>query len=119
VIFDVRAQQEGTWTVLRVVGDVDLANLPALKQQADLVLEGDLALDLRSATSWDPVTFGVVVAAALRVRRRGRRFAVLLSPGRVRELFAESRIDRIVEVRASLSDREAPQGRTDPRDQDE
>lgn len=97
-----RTRQEGQWTVVRVVGDVDLANLPALKQQVDLVREGDLALDLGSVTLWDPVAFGIVVAASLRVHRRGDRFAVVVGPGRVRTLFAESRVDEIIDVRASL-----------------
>jgi len=102
VIFDVRTRPEGQWTVVRVVGDVDLANLPALKQHVDRVRDGDLALDLMSVTLWDPVAFGIVVAAAMRARRRGDRFVVVAGPGRVRELFAESRMDQIVEVRPSL-----------------
>lgn len=102
VIFDVRVERSGAWSVVRVVGDVDLANLPALKQEVDAVREGDLALDLRPVTLWDPIAFGVVVAASLRSRRRGDRFVVIAGPGRPRELFAESRIDEIIEVRAEL-----------------
>lgn len=97
-----RTQQEGPWTVVRAVGDVDLANLPALKQHVDRVVDGDLCLDLGSVTLWDPVSFGVVIAAALRTRRRGDRFVVVTGPGRVRTLFAESHVDEIIDVRASL-----------------
>ncbi len=102
MIFDVRTDRSDNWHVVRVVGDVDLATMPALKQQVDLVREGDVALDLGSVELWDPVAFGIVVAAALRVRRRGGRFVVLAGPGRVRELFAEAQVDEIVEVRPSL-----------------
>lgn len=100
VLFDVRTQRGASSTVVRVVGDVDLANLPALKQEVDAVRDGDLVLDLDAVTLWDPVAFGVVVAAALRTGRRDDRFAVVLGPGRARDVFAESGIDRIVEVRA-------------------
>ncbi len=50
---------------------------------------------------FDPLGFGVVLSASLRTVRRGARFAVLCA-GRPRELFAESGVDRIVEVAGSV-----------------
>jgi stage II sporulation protein AA (anti-sigma F factor antagonist) len=102
VLFDVRTTSHGGWGVVRVNGEVDLATLPALSQALDRCREGSVALELGSVDLWEPVAFGVVVAAALRARRRGGRFAVVCPAGRVRDVFAESGVDRIVPVVAGL-----------------
>jgi anti-anti-sigma factor len=103
VLFDVRSVHRGGWDVVQVVGDVDLATVPAL-QAALVSAEGDrVALDLGGVDHFDPLGFGVVISAALRTARRGARFAVLCG-GRPRELFAESGVDRIVEVAATVDE---------------
>ena len=92
--------------MVRVVGEVDLATLPALRNELDRS-DGDLvALDLGGADLFDPLAFGVVIAAALRSSRRGATFAVVCPPGRPRELFAEAGVDRIVTVVNSSDDLE-------------
>jgi anti-anti-sigma factor len=103
VLFDVRTVHRGGWDVVQVVGDVDLATVPTL-QAALVSADGDrVALDLGGVDHFDPLGFGVVIAASLRTARRGARFAVLCA-GRPRELFAESGVDRIVEVAATVDD---------------
>lgn len=103
MLFDVRTVHRGGWEVVQVVGDVDLATMPTL--QAALVSAGGerVALDLSGVDHFDPLGFGVVLSASLRTARRGARFAVLCG-GRPRELFAESGVDRIVEVAATADD---------------
>jgi anti-anti-sigma factor len=104
-LFDVRTVQRGGWEVVLVVGDVDLATVPAL-QAALVSATGDrVALDLGGVDHFDPLGFGVVLSASLRTARRGARFAVLCE-GRPRQLFAESGVDRIVEVAAMLEELE-------------
>ena len=104
MLFDVRVLRRDGWTVVAVVGDVDLATMPALHQELSGV-EGDrVALDLSGVDLLDPVTFGVLVAGALRTGRRGARFAVIAPPGRPRELLAESRLDEVLTVASSLDD---------------
>lgn len=97
MLFDVRTVHRGGWDVVQVVGDVDLATVPTL-QAALLSADGErVALDLGGVDHFDPLGFGVVLSASLRTARRGARFAVLCA-GRPRELFAESGVDRIVDV---------------------
>lgn len=103
MLFDVRTVHRGGWDVVRVVGDVDLATMPTL-QAALVSAEGDrVALDLVGVDHFDPLGFGVVIAASLRTSRRGARFVVVCT-GRPRALFTESGVDRIVDVAATLDD---------------
>ncbi len=98
MLFDVRTLQRDGWTVVTVVGDVDLANLPAFKQHADAVTGERIALDLAGVDHLDPSTLGVVHALHLRARRRGAPFVVICPPGRPRELLRETGVDRVVDV---------------------
>ncbi len=106
MLFDVRTLERDGWSVLAVVGDVDLANLPTLKQHADAVDGDRVALDLSGVDHFDPVALGVVVAMRLRARRRGASFVVVCPDGRPRELLREAAVDRIVEVVEALGQSE-------------
>jgi anti-anti-sigma factor len=98
MLFDVRTVTHGDHEVVRVVGDVDLSTIPALRSQLDRTEGPRVALDLDGVDLFDPLAFGVVIAAAMRLRRRGADLVVVCPPGRPRELFAESGVDRIVTV---------------------
>lgn len=74
--------------------------MPALRQELERVPSEEVALDLRGVDHVDPVALGVVLAASVRAKRRGGRFAVVCADGRPRDLLAESGIDTIVEVYA-------------------
>jgi anti-anti-sigma factor len=102
VLFDVQTLRRDGWTVLAVVGDVDLATIPALKQQADHAEGDQIALDLSGVDHLDPTALGIVLSLQLRCRRRGSRFLLLCPPGRPREVVAELGLDRIVDVADSL-----------------
>lgn len=104
MLFDVRTLQRDGWTVVSVVGDVDLASMPTLHDQLNRAEGEQVVLDLSGVDHLDPVTFGVVLTAALRTARRGARFAVVSPPGRPRELFAETRLDEILHVVGSAAE---------------
>ncbi len=104
MLFDARTVRSGDWDVVRVIGDVDLASMPALRTQLDRTDGTLVALDLGGVDLFDPLAFGVVIAAALRSTRRGATFAVVCPPGRPRELFSESGVDRIVSVVETAAD---------------
>ncbi|KAB8164212.1 anti-sigma factor antagonist [Streptomyces sp. 3MP-14] len=62
----VRAEQWGEWTVLRVVGELDLATSPAVRQRVhDAVADGRrrLVLDLSEVLFCDSSGVGVLVGA--------------------------------------------------------
>ena len=104
MLFDVRVLRRGGWTLVAVVGDVDLATMPTLHQELSGADGDRVALDLSGVDHMDPVTFGVLVAGALRAGRRGATFVVVAPPGRPRELLAESRLDEVLTVVDSFDD---------------
>ena len=104
MLFDVRTHEREGWTVVAVVGEVDLGTIPALRQHLDACAGDRVALDLSGVDHFDPLGFGVVIAGSLRARRRGASFAVICPEGRPRELFAESGLDQILTVADTLAD---------------
>lgn len=97
----------GDRTVAAVVGDVDLSNLPQLTAALDGLEDPAGVVDLRSVEYFDPVCLGALVSADLRARRRGGTVAVLAT-GAVRELLAESRLDRALTVITESPDSDRP-----------
>lgn len=102
MLFDVRTVHRGEWEVVQVVGDVDLATIPSLRAHLDQVRGSKVAVDLSGVDLFDPLGFGVVLGAAMRATRQGATFAVVCPPGRPKELFVESGVDRIVTVLDAL-----------------
>jgi len=98
MLFDVRTVSRDGRDLVVVIGDVDLATIPSLRAQLDRADAQQVVLDLTGVDLFDPLAFGLVIAASLRVTRRGARFAVVCPAGRPRELFAESGVDRILTV---------------------
>jgi anti-sigma B factor antagonist len=103
MLFDVRTSERDGWTVVQVTGDVDLATLPVLRQALDRATGAAVALDLSGVDLFDPLAFGVVLSGALRATRQGARFAVICPEGRPRQLFAETRLDEILEIGADVA----------------
>lgn len=98
MLFDVRVLPMGTWDVLCVVGDLDLATLPALRQALDRIDSPDVAVDLSGVDYLDPVTLGALFVGALRATRTGGRFLVVCPAGPARDLLTETGVDRILDV---------------------
>lgn len=98
VLFDVTIDELGGWSVARVVGDVDLATMPALRSALDRTNPAAVVLDLRGAGLVDPLALGVVLSGRLRSTRRGGRFVVCCPPGPVRDLFEELGLDSTLEL---------------------
>lgn len=82
-------------------GDLDLSNAPALERaihRAEVARPPVLVLDLRSATFIDSTILRSVVAAHIRARREGRRFAVAATSEMVRRLFRITLLEWRLEV---------------------
>ncbi|HTO01136.1 MAG TPA: STAS domain-containing protein [Microthrixaceae bacterium] len=104
MLFDVRTIDCPPWAVVTVVGDVDLATLPALSTHLSGANTKAVALDISGVDHFDPICFGVVIAAALKAKRRSGRFCVVCPAGRPRDLLAETGLDQIINVLADRAD---------------
>ncbi len=95
MLFDVTTDRLGSWSRVRVVGDVDLGSLPAVRAAFESVAGGSVVVDLTSVGVLDPQALGVLLAATLRTERRGGRFVVACPPGPARDLLVELRLDAV------------------------
>lgn len=106
MLFDVRTAERDGWSLATVVGDLDLATLPALRTALDQLAGERVGLDLSDVAYLDMVVLGVVLGARVRARRAGGEFVVVCPPGGPRDLLAESGVDRVLTVLDSTADLE-------------
>lgn len=98
MLFDVMEEERRGWSVVRVIGDVDLATMPTLHAALERCDPARVALDLAGATMLDPLALGVVIGASLRSSRRGGEFVVCCPEGAARNLFSETGLDRVMRL---------------------
>jgi len=108
VLFDVRTADCNGWSLATVVGDLDLATLPALRTALDQLDGPRVGLDLTDAAFLDTVVLGAVLGARVRARRRGGEFVLVCPPGGPRDLLAEAGVDTVLTVVASPAELGAP-----------
>jgi anti-sigma B factor antagonist len=113
VLFDVQRREREGWTVLAVIGELDLSVVPRVRQVALQWLPagaaGDRAprviVDLSSVDFIDSAGLGVVLGIVRRARQAGGQAAVVLdgdsSAGRV---FATLGLDRVITVASRVDD---------------
>ena len=109
MLFDVRTADRDGWSLATVVGDLDLATLPALRTALGQLEGGSVGLDLSDVAYLDAVVLGVVLGARVKARRMGGDFVVVCPPGGARDLLAETGVDAVLTVLASLDELEPAQ----------
>jgi anti-sigma B factor antagonist len=107
VLFEVTAAPRGDWWVVAVVGELDLATAPQLRQRlVGLISQGAtrLAIDLRATDFIDSIGLGVIIGALKRLQPVGGELAVICSDHRIRTVFEMTRLDTIVPVHADVDE---------------
>ena len=94
--------------VVTVVGEIDLATVPRLRDAlAQAIIDepdGPLLVDLDGVTVLDDSGLGVLLGAAATTRRHGREMVIVCSAPRLVEQLRETRLDRAIDVRLRLTD---------------
>lgn len=97
----------GTWTVVRVEGELDLHTSPQLRDHV-LALIGDspprVALDLSAVDFMDSSSLGMLVTCLKRVRERDGRFVLVGVSGSPLKVLSLTGLDRVFEVVPSTDD---------------
>jgi anti-sigma B factor antagonist len=113
VLFDVQRREREGWTVLAVIGELDLSVVPRVRQAALQWMPAGTAgadaprviVDLSSVDFIDSAGLGVVLGIVRRARQAGGHAAVVLdgdsSAGRV---FATLGLDRVIAVASRVDD---------------
>lgn len=101
MLFSIDVWSRAGWTVIAVVGELEMATAPRLRQAVVTeVSEGraELVLDLQGVPFVDSTGLGVVVGALKRVRSQQGRLVVAGLVPRVRSLFELTRLDEIIDL---------------------
>jgi anti-sigma B factor antagonist len=109
VLVDVQVHEEGGWTIVSVVGELDLAVAPRVRQVVVAARDPGRAvpqvvLDLGSVHFVDSSGLGVVLGVLRRVRQAGGTLRVVVVESQVVGLFELLGLDTIIDVRPSVDD---------------
>jgi anti-sigma B factor antagonist len=106
-LFQVTVDQRGPWFVVGVVGELDLASAPELRQQlVRLINQGAtrLIIDLRATDFIDSIGLGVIIGALKRLPPASGQLAVLCTTHRIRTVFEATRLDTIIPLYDDLDE---------------
>jgi anti-sigma B factor antagonist len=101
------SQRMGTWTILKVSGELDLHTSPALRERVSELLEAGtskLAVDLEHVGFMDSSSLGILVVALKRIRENGGELALVGVNGSPLKVLALTGIDRLIPTYGSTSE---------------
>jgi anti-sigma B factor antagonist len=99
---DVR--REGERVVLRVDGELDLAGVPLLENEAEnatLDNPEEIVLDLRGLEFLDSTGLRAILSLDKRATERGQTFALVRGPEQVQRLMNMTRVDEHLKIISS------------------
>lgn len=94
-------------------GEVDLAGAHRLSRALGEVLaarEGDVVVDLCAVSFMDSFGIGKLLETLQRLRRQGRRMAVVCPPGAVRRVLELARLEEALQVQETREQAQAALG---------
>jgi anti-sigma B factor antagonist len=97
----------GSWTVVRVAGELDLHTSPQLREHVlGLVDEPPvrIALDLREVGFMDSSSLGTLVTCLKRVRERDGQLVLVGVSGSPMKVFALTGLDRVFDIVSSTEE---------------
>jgi len=101
------SRQHGSWTILRVAGELDLHTSPLLQERlADMLGDGvsRLALDLQDVGFMDSSSLAVLVTVLKRLRERNGEMTLLGVNGSPLKVLALTGIDRVMTMYPTADD---------------
>jgi anti-sigma B factor antagonist len=104
--FDLETETEGTSALVKIRGDLDLQVVDQVTEELTQIESDEpelLVIDLSKISFMDSSGMGVVAAAHIRARDRGRRFAIVTPPAGVRQAFDRTKLSEVVTVADDLA----------------
>jgi anti-anti-sigma factor len=106
-ILNIKEGREDGAQALELVGELDVASAPALRERlAEVAIRGGgpLVIDLSDLNFIDSTGLSVLLNAKRRLTRRGRGFAVVCPPGHVRRILEVTQLVEALGCHGSRED---------------
>lgn len=108
VHFHVSTIERDHWSIVAVVGELDLSTVPAARSEVTAAVSRRtppfVVLDVTGLEFIDSVGLGVVVGALKRVNGAGGELRVAAKEGRVLRAFVLTGLDRLVRMGATVDE---------------
>ena len=94
-------RSQGTWTVVRVAGELDMHTSPQIRDEVlTRATDGDrqIALDLTEVTFMDSSSLGVLVMCLKRLREQGGRLVLIGVKGSPMKVLVLTGLDRVFDI---------------------
>jgi anti-sigma B factor antagonist len=111
VDLSISTRSEGSYTVIQVIGELDVYTVPRLREQlADLIAEGnhDLVVDLQGVDFLDSTALGVLVGGLRRVHPHDGSFQLVCTKDRILNIFRITGLVSIFSIHASVEEATRP-----------
>jgi anti-sigma B factor antagonist len=122
VYFHCHTTERDGWSVVGIVGELDLATVPTARATVADALRARrpprVVLDLTGVEFVDSMGLGVVLGALKRIRADGGSLRVVVATDRVRKALALTGLDRLLSVFDTLDDALTGDERADAGDRD-
>ena len=106
-MLEIHVHRRGPWSVLSIVGDLDLAGLPQLRAAAGPLLSRSkprIVVDLTAIDLLDSSGLGALLGVRRRVLRNGGEVRLVAPEDNVIALLHTVRFDRIFAISPTLAD---------------
>jgi anti-sigma B factor antagonist len=105
--FRIEERVEGAIPVITVIGEVDVATAPQLRESLHAVIargESTIVLDLLAVTFLDSTALGVLVGALKRCRELGGELHVVVDDARIRKIFEITGLHKVFPLAHALAE---------------
>jgi anti-sigma B factor antagonist len=105
--FRIEERLDGALPVITVIGEIDVATAPQLRESLHGVItvgRATVALDLLAVTFIDSTALGVLVGGLKRCRELGGELHVVVADPRIRKIFEITGLDKVFPLARTLAD---------------
>ena len=105
--FRIEERVEGDVPVIAVVGEIDVATAPQLRESLHRVIargQSTVVLDMLAVTFLDSTALGVLVGGLKRCRELGGELHVVVADARIRKIFEITGLNKVFPLADTLAE---------------
>jgi len=111
VDFSISTRSEGAYTIVEVVGELEVSTVPRLRERLkDLIADGDyhLVVDLQGVDFLDSTGLGALVGGLQRVYPHDGSFQLVCTRQRILKIFALTGLINVFSIHSSVESATSP-----------